>query len=390
MRIGDAVVIDMDGFDALIRVLGELGYETKGPVVKEGAIVPGPVRSVADLPAGYHDEQAPGYYRLERGADEALFGWAVGPGSWKAEMFPPTQEVWRARVNGDVPGNIDVTISEPDPHPAPMAVIGARPCELAALNVLDRVLMGGAFPDPSYVARRDGAFVVAAECGSPAATCFCTSMGTGPGAERGFDLALSELDDLGVHRFLVRIGTERGAEVLSLLPSAPAGESELDARDRMISATAASIGRRLETEGLPALLARNLDHPRWDDVAERCLACGNCTLVCPTCFCSDVHDTTDLSGDIRRERTWASCFDLGHSYLHEGPVRSSTSSRYRQWMTHKLSTWWDQFDTSGCVGCGRCIAWCPVGIDITEESAAIRATDGAVRAGAGPSGTRRA
>jgi sulfhydrogenase subunit beta (sulfur reductase) len=368
----DAVaVIDGGGLDVLISLLADLGYETRGPVVRDGAIMPGPVAGVADLPRGWHDEQGPGSYRLERGDDDALFAWAVGPGSWKAEVFPPTQELWRATTEGD-----GMAFTTPEPSAAPLAIIGARPCEIAALDVLDRVLMDCAQPDPRYVARRAGAFVVAAECGTPASTCFCTSMGTGPGAGEGFDLALSELEGAGGHRFVVRVGSERGAEVLSRVPSVAATEADLQARRAMLSAAEGAIGRRLETEGLAALLVRNLDHPRWADVAERCLACGNCTLVCPTCFCSDVRDTTDLTGEVRRERSWASCFDLDHSYVHGGPVRASTSSRYRQWLTHKLSTWWDQFGTSGCIGCGRCIAWCPVGIDITEEAAAIRRTDG--------------
>jgi ferredoxin len=382
MQIGDAKVIDTEGLNALITALRDLGYDTRGPVVRDGAIVPGAVSSVRDLPAGYHDEQAPGRYRLERGEDEALFGWAVGPGSWKAELFPPTQEVWRAKVDGD-----EVTFIEPEAPTGPLAVIGARPCELAALDVLDRVLRDGPVTDPRYASRRDGAFVVTAECGTPAATCFCTSMGTGPGADRGFDLALSELDDQDGHRFVVRVGTDLGGEVLSRIPTAAATDSDLRARHQVLAAAAGAMGRRLETEGLAELLARNLEHPRWDEVAERCLACGNCTLVCPTCFCSDVHDTTELTGEVRRERVWATCFDLDHSYLHGGPVRASTSSRYRQWLTHKLSTWWDQFDTSGCVGCGRCVTWCPVGIDLTEEAAAIRHTDGAVRGGSGPGAT---
>jgi ferredoxin len=374
MRIGEKVVIGLDGLDVLLSTLAGLGYETKGPVVRDGAILPGPVERAADLPVGVHDEQAPGRYRLEQGADDALFAWAVGPGSWKAEFFPPTEEVWRCSVDGG-----DVTTTTPDLDTTPLAVIGARPCELAALAVLDRVLLDGAHPDPAYAARRPGAFVVAAECGSPAGTCFCTSMGTGPGAEAGFDLALTELDDDAGHRFVVAIGTDRGAEVLARVPTSPASADDLASRDRVVESATDAIGRRLETAGLAELLGRNLDHPRWEEVAERCLACGNCTLVCPTCFCSDVSDTTDLTGEVRRRRTWASCFDLDHSYLHGGPVRSSTSSRYRQWLTHKLSTWWDQFDTSGCVGCGRCIAWCPVGIDLTVETAAIRVSDGAIR-----------
>ena len=212
MRIGDAAVIDSAGLDALIRLLGALGYDTMGPVVRDGAIVPGKVVGVADLPVGYRDEQGPGRYRVNRSDDDAVFSWAVGPGSWKGELFPSSQELWRAKVNGD-----EVTFTEPTMPTEPMAVIGARPCELAALDVLDRVLRHGDVADPRYAARRDGAFIVAAECGVPADTCFCTSMGTGPGAENGFDLALSEIGDGESRRFVARVGTDRGAEVLSLL-----------------------------------------------------------------------------------------------------------------------------------------------------------------------------
>ena len=122
------------------------------------------------------------------------------------------------------------------------------------------------------------------------------------------------------------------------------------------------------------LLYRNLEHPRWEDVARRCLSCTNCTLVCPTCFCTTVEDATDLSGGhAERRRRWDSCFSMDFSYIHGGYIRPSVKARYRQWMTHKLATWIDQFGTSGCVGCGRCITWCPVGIDITAEVKAIRA-----------------
>jgi len=375
MRIGDAAVIDPRGLDALIRILGALGYDTMGPVVQDGAIKPGPVAGVVDLPVGYRDEQAPGHYRLTKGDDQSVFSWAVGPGSWKAELFPPTQELWRATVEGD-----EVTFVQPEPPTAPIAVIGARPCALASLDVLDRVMRNNEVADPRYAARRDGAFVVVAECGVPAATCFCTSMRTGPGVEKGFDLALSEIEKGGQH-FVVRVGSERGAEVLSLLATASATNEDLEDRRTVLAAAVESMQRHLDTEGLPGLLARNLEHPRWDEVAERCLACGNCTLVCPTCFCSTVWDSTDLDGSIARGRSWASCFELAHSYLYSGPVRVSRRSLYRQWMSHKLSTWWDQFGTSGCVGCGRCITWCPVGIDITQEAAAIRASDGAGRQG---------
>jgi sulfhydrogenase subunit beta (sulfur reductase) len=150
------------------------------------------------------------------------------------------------------------------------------------------------------------------------------------------------------------------------------------AAEEITARTAASMGRELDTGGIRDLLYANFDHPRWDDVASRCLACGNCTMVCPTCFCFRIEDVTELAGTAaERHRSWDSCFAVDHSYLHGGPVRESNRARYRQWMTHKLATWIDQFGTSGCVGCGRCVTWCPVGIDITEEAAAIRATSAA-------------
>ncbi len=375
MEVGDEVVIDRTGLDAVIAVLKSRGFRTLGPVVRNGAIAHGDVSSSHDLPLGWHDRQAPGSYRLEQDEGPELFGWAVGPASWKSEFFPPEEVVWRASVDGD-----QVTFTEPEAAVGPVAIIGARPCELSALEVLDRVLEGGAVADDRYAARRSDAFVVAVECGAPAATCFCTSMGTGPAARSGYDLSLTELI-VGGHRFYARVGTPAGAEVLESVPHVAAGNDEVAGRQAVLGRAEVHMGRFLDTEGLPDLLARNLDHPRWEEVAERCLSCGNCTLVCPTCFCSDVKDASDLSGTVERRRRWASCFDLDHSYLHGGPVRPTTQSRYRQWLTHKLGTWWDQFGESGCVGCGRCIAWCPVGIDLTEEAAAIRDTDGALAAG---------
>jgi formate hydrogenlyase subunit 6/NADH:ubiquinone oxidoreductase subunit I len=141
-----------------------------------------------------------------------------------------------------------------------------------------------------------------------------------------------------------------------------------------VANAAAQMGRVMDTSDIKELLYRNYEHPRWDNVAGRCLTCANCTNVCPTCFCTTVEDVTDLTGQqAERRRRWDSCFTMDFSYIHGGSIRASTKSRYRQWMTHKLATWIDQFGTSGCVGCGRCITWCPVGIDITEEVAAIRA-----------------
>ena len=225
----------------------------------------------------------------------------------------------------------------------------------------------------AYAMRRQDAFIVAVNCGEAGGTCFCVSMQTGPKASSGFDLALTELLDGDSHHFLVEVGSKTGAELLEQVPHRPAADAHVAAAEAVVARTASQMGRSLDTDGIKELLQGNPDHPRWDEVAERCLTCGNCTMVCPTCFCTTVEDHSDLSGtSAERVRKWDSCFTMDFSYLHGGSVRSTARSRYRQWMTHKLASWFDQFGTSGCVGCGRCITWCPVGIDITQEAAAIR------------------
>jgi len=219
--------------------------------------------------------------------------------------------------------------------------------------------------------------VIAINCGQAGGTCFCVSMKTGPKASSGYDLAMTEILQDGRHRFVVEAGTERGAEILSELPRGAAAPADVQAAESVVAETARHMGRTLDTTGIKELLYNNYQHPRWEEVATRCLTCANCTMVCPTCFCTTVEDVTDLSGDhAERWRKWDSCFTMDFSYIHGGSVRSSTKARYRQWLTHKLATWIDQFGSSGCVGCGRCITWCPVAIDITEEVRAIRGEPG--------------
>ncbi len=373
----DRLVMARGGLDQLFDALVRRGFRLVGPTIRDGAIVYDDIASSADLPAGWTDEQDGGFYRLRRRDDAALFGYNVGPQSWKKYLFPPSSLLWRGQRDGGV------TTVGPDPEPAGrFAFIGMRSCELHAIAIQDRVFTGGEHVDPVYAARRDGVFTVAVNCAQAGGTCFCVSMQTGPRATSGFDLALTELLDDGGHRFLVEVGTERGAELMSEVEHQPAQGTDEGTADRIIERTAASMGRTMETFDIKELLYANLEHPRWDDVASRCLACGNCTLACPTCFCFRVEDVNQLAtNEVARERSWDSCFTMDHSYIHGGSVRASNRSRYRQWMTHKLATWIDQFGTSGCVGCGRCITWCPVGIDITEEVAAIRASDGAVAGG---------
>ncbi len=366
------MVIAPEGLDRLVGALCNRGYRVLGPTVRDGAIVYDDLGSASELPVGWTDVQEAGTYRLERRDDDARFGYAVGPHSWKRFLFPPRVRLWQASRRSD-----GVTVVEEEPlDETPLAFIGVRPCELHAIATQDRVFIGGKHVDRDYASRRDGLFVVAVNCFEPGGTCFCNSMGTGPKANAGYDLALTELLD-GEHRFLAEAGSERGEELIGELNGRAAVAADMQAAAASVDSAAQRMGRALDTHDIRDLLMANLEHPRWDDVAARCLSCANCTLVCPTCFCTAVDDETDLTGtEASRFRVWDSCFSVDYSYIHGGSVRPSGSSRYRQWMTHKLGTWIDQFGTSGCVGCGRCITWCPVGIDITEEISAIRATEG--------------
>jgi formate hydrogenlyase subunit 6/NADH:ubiquinone oxidoreductase subunit I len=354
--------------DRLIRLLAAEGYACVGPTVRDDAIVYDEIGGVADLPRGWTDVQDAGRYRLERRSDEALFGYNVGPHAWKKYLFPPAERLWRLARDSDG----FVPLAEPAVE-ARHAFIGVRGCELAAIGIQDRVFAGGRHADSRYVARRNSAFLVAVNCTQAGGTCFCTSMNTGPAAGSGHDLAMTEVVDVHRHVFVLEAGSERGAALLARLDCPPADGALLQAARLRVEAAAGQMGRSLDTRGLPELLFRQLESPHWDDVASRCLACANCTLVCPTCFCSTLEDLSDLDGShAERWRRWDSCFNPGFSYIHGGEVRNSTAARYRQWLTHKLATWHDQFGTSGCVGCGRCVTWCPVGIDLTEEVAQLR------------------
>jgi ferredoxin len=369
IRPGSTRLLAAAALDPLFTSLHGAGYTIIGPTVRDGAIVLDEVAAPSDLPFGWGVQLEPGGYRLRRRSDTAAFGHSAGPQSWKQFLHPPREKLWSARL---ADGTFEIGADQ-DEAPPRLAFFGVRPCDLRAIEIQDQVL-GGGHGNSRYAARREGILIVAVNCTEPGETCFCASMGTGPQAGPGYDLALTELVTGDRHEFLVDVGTPAGASVLAGVPHTPASGTTLDGARTAVAGAAQRMGRSMPAAGLHELMAGSHDAARWNDVASRCLTCGNCTLACPTCFCTSVEDVTDLSGDhAERWQHWASCFDLDFSYLHGGPVRASEPSRYRQWLTHKLGTWHDQFGSSGCVGCGRCIVWCPVGIDITEEVAALQA-----------------
>lgn len=355
-------MLNTAGLHRLVEALIERGYRVVGPTLRDDAIVLDELDSADDLPRGWGVDVAPGHYRVRRRDDAAVFGHSAGPQSWKQFLHPPRQRLWAGTRDG-------TGEAEPDEETPRYAFLGVRGCDLAAIATLDRVLGTSAYPDKSFVGRRRLAFVVAVNCTEPGGLCFCTSMGTGPAAGPGYDLALTERLVGDEPSYLVDVGSPEGAELLADVPHRVADVNEIDSARADVEAASHRMGREMPQADLRDLLVRSRESPQWDEVASRCLTCGNCTMVCPTCFCTSTEDVSDLTGEhAERWREWASCFEFDFTYIHGGgSVRQSGASRYRHWLTHKLGTWHDQFGMSGCVGCGRCIAWCPTGIDITAE-----------------------
>ena len=351
----------------LLNALRTLGYTCMGPQVQDGTIVFDELNHAAQLPWGVHDMQKPGYYRLQQSEKKEAFAWANGPQAIKPLLFKPKESLWRVQKNDD--GKL--IFKEIMPDHKPVALIGARSCDLAAMAIQDKTLLKDKFIDKQYQWHREHLFVIAVNCSYSGGNCFCVSTQTGPKATSGYDLALTEVDK----GFVVDIGSDKGRNLITTLKCIPATETNSRQADTRTAQAASMQTKRMpknNSRELRNILMNHLDHPRWHEVAERCLSCGNCTAVCPTCFCHHQPETPVAQGDGSvHAREWDSCFTQGHSYIHGQVVRDTTEKRYKQWLTHKLGTWWDQFDTSGCVGCGRCVTWCPVGIDLTEEMAAI-------------------
>lgn len=375
LDVGQRVILQRQHFQSLLDALSGAGYDVIGPTLRDNAIVYDEVDTVEELPIGWTDEQDGGSYRLRRRSDAALFGYTVGPHAWKQFLHPPQRRLWTATRNGD---GESLEIAPELPDVPRRAFFGVRSCELHAIDIQSKVFTGGPYIDPLYKTLRDNTLIIAVNCTQAGGTCFCVSMQTGPRASSGFDLALTEILDAHRHIFLIEVGSERGADLLEAVPFEEAYQNDEATVRQLMDETARTMGRTMNTFNIKNFLYANSEHPRWQDVAERCLTCGNCTNVCPTCFCTTVEDVTSLTGDsAERWQRWDSCFTSDFSYIHGGSVRASSKSRYRQWLTHKLAAWIDQFDTSGCVGCGRCITWCPVGIDLTEEIHAMRDSDSA-------------
>ena len=341
-----------------------------GPKIEGGVIVLAEI-DVHDIPTGFEDHQAAGNYSLIRSDRPEIFSFSVGPDSFKRFLHPPVSEMFTFRRS-----RTSITITPPGREEKPLAFIGIRACDLSAMKLYDRIFLEGPVKDNTYASLRSNAFIIAVNCCRPGDNCFCSSMGTGPEVKDGYDIVLTELRD----SFLVESGTVRGQDLLARLALEEATGIDVDEKAERTGACIRAMKKSIRAEELPRLIYRNLDHPRWADIAKRDLECGNCTQVCPTCFCNATYDLVRLSQvsfkppglSGVRVRKWDSCFSRNFGRVHGGNFRPSRRARYRQWMSHKLAYTIEQFGLPGCVGCGRCITWCPAGIDITMELEALK------------------
>lgn len=366
VTVGSKVALPKTALEQLVDNLHRMGYRVLGPQIQDEAIVYKPLKSARDLPKGYISQQEAGSYRLVFTGHKRFFDVTPGAQSWKQFFFPPQIELVKLSHNENGQWQLD----EQAPDLVPLALFGVFPCDLAAIQVQDKIFLREDWKDPLYWSLRQSAFIVSVNCLHPCGTGFCASMGTGPKSNPGFDLNLTELEDV----FLVELGSEAGRMVMEGMPVLPTSAFWLQAGQKSLEDAANHMGRTLpHQEQLPDLLLNNLDAHQWDDVALRCMSCSSCTQVCPTCFCWDARDSSDITGKTaQRDRVWDSCFNQDYSYIVGGNSRPNTRSRYRQWLTHKFGSWYAQFGSSGCVGCGRCITWCPARIDVTAELQALR------------------
>ncbi|MFH1155555.1 MAG: 4Fe-4S dicluster domain-containing protein [Pseudomonadota bacterium] len=367
----DALFLETREIRSLVDFLKHGKYTVLGPVVSRGAITCGELSSVDDLPVGLTDEQDAGVFRMEKTGAPLLFGYGPTALSWKPFLLPPESTLFKVQKQG-----AGFSVIPEVPSELKYAFVGVRSCDLAAIDLLDRVFMKGPYPDPGYSSIRKNLFILAVDCTRAGGTCFCTSMKTGPRALAGFDIALTEVFQGSSHYFLARPGTRRGRTLLDRTCARTASADEIQVADTLLDQASRNMGRSLDMSGISRIFSDKFNHEGWDEISRQCLTCGNCTGICPTCFCTTVEDLNAIDGSrARRLRKWDTCLSREFSHMHGGSIRSSQTARYRQWMTHKLVTCNDQFGVPGCVGCGRCITWCPAGIDITKGAEKILGRD---------------
>ncbi len=298
------------------------------------------------------------FYRAGRDPGEMDLG-TLPKNSIKEFFFPKSEKILKyAYENGDV------TVEDVEPEDAgPTVIFGARPCDAASLPIVEP-LWNWDYEDKFFNQRRSQTLLVTYACAAAAEeACFCVSVGLGPAADQGSDVMLYPLDET---RVAVRFVTPAGGEVeevFTKFKKGEAGDEDLDAFRQKAEET---LSDRKRFDKVKAWLEGHFEDPLWEEKAFRCVGCGTCTFLCPTCHCFDIQDESVFDAGCRL-KNWDGCqFALFTLHTSGHNPRDTQPKRYRQRIYHKYAIYPDKFGRILCTGCGRCVAHCPVNLSLYD------------------------
>ncbi len=355
--------LSRNNFQSLIDYLVEQDYSVIAPTIKQDAIHYQPIHHIDEMVCSYHEQSSAGSYQLVKDQSGKYFNWSNGVSCLKPWFFKPHETLWQLNLN-KTPPQYQAII----PKEQKKAFIGVRACDLAALQLQDQHFLQDKYLHQQYHANRQQSIFIAVHCAAPSTNCFCTSTEDGPECSQGFDIVMTELES----GFILQGENTFSQKLIDHLPVETVSKQSWQEQDDILKRAKQKIQRAFNPEKVAKKLQQRLHDNIWQDIAEKCLACGNCTLVCPSCFCSKQGDEMPLAGNkVEHIQYWDSCFSEQHSYLGGIVIHQNIADRYKQWINHKLNWWFEQYGRSGCVGCGRCISWCPTGIDFFQQARAL-------------------
>ncbi|MEM4513481.1 MAG: 4Fe-4S dicluster domain-containing protein [Ignisphaera sp.] len=326
-----------------------VGYKVFG-----GSVIWGSISDVNDLPLNVSDIQGPGFFRITKGT---RFRHSVA--SPKVFLNPSEQLLLMVFRNYDV----ESVVGE-----IPRVVLfGIKPCDVKSIEVLDSILGN----HPLYAkARKAIAGIVVEECLEPGETCFCGATDSGPNAGKGFDISYAKVNENSV---IFRYGSNLGKRIIDELGLKEAERDIVEEYVRLVenakTKTVSKIPKVVDVQ--KALYNCIEDISIWAMLSKNCVGCGNCNYVCPTCFCLEFEDEIVDERYAKRVAKWIGCLTYTYGQVAGGHFRPQLYMRYRHFVLHKFLFYPKQIGLLGCVGCGRCITWCPLGVDLRKTLSEI-------------------
>jgi len=321
-----------------------------------GRIAFSEINNINEIFVALTDIQKPGYYRASSG-----YRFRHSFSSPKVFLLPPEHLILT------VSRDYDILESSSSFQELTAIFFGIKPCDRKAIDILDHILYGRS---PVYTTRRNAVrAIVVEECLEPGETCFCSTVNAGPTISSGFDIAYARLyGDLLVFRY----GSSLGEKILGKVGLQRAQESHVKMYLEMVNRAISMMRGRIPniSEIQKALMEKVSAKPFWEEISSKCVGCGNCNYVCPTCFCTEIEDRVE-NGFSTRVGVWLGCLTYTYGLVAGGHFRQELYTRYRHFILHKFLFYPKQVGDIGCVGCGRCITWCPLGIDLRETLSRI-------------------